>query len=604
MFRPLTKRIKRRVERLRTTTLREFDGGLNVIDNDLNLAPRFAKNLVNLTRQPDGSLGVRYGTRLFADVAGFGGGGNIVHGKYFNNFLILITDIGEVIAVDASGTLFLLFDQDLALLLPGNPPGWSGTTFATMSQFKSDLIICNGVDKSLIVGPNLFVTYLNDLATGSNANTPIGRIVFNFGNYVVMSGQAAAGTEDQLHISQLGASGTWEGDSDTDATSILLGGRVPNGPVGIRGFGSFRNQLLVAFEQAIVAIQLGVYNDSGDHKPTVTDVVEQHGSISHHTVLGLSGDMLSCDNVGVTSMARTALSTAIRPTRVSELIDPKIKTALSKLSTLSLEERVFGVRNRAEGQYMLFVPSDDVRAHTVETQGFIYTSIPSLKVKSWATTLNWKWNHAIQSDLDRLFFLTDKAIFVYGTKDDPIHADFVGDQETYSDGTVHTDGTGWTPISDEATSGVPIAFDWELPWADFDERLLIKKNKYINVETLGRGEFTIEGFVDNLFLDKNDPGETYTDGTLHTDGTGYNYETEHPPHVLGTALDMIGGDNPGFGADKFGEQFGGGRNAADERLYDFPLKGKIFKFRIHGETMEPLRFVSMTFGYQKGSIRR
>jgi hypothetical protein len=54
---------------LRTSTLRDFSGLWNTADNDLNLKPKFAARLTNIERGSDGALKVRYGYRLFCDVA-------------------------------------------------------------------------------------------------------------------------------------------------------------------------------------------------------------------------------------------------------------------------------------------------------------------------------------------------------------------------------------------------------------------------------------------------------------------------------------------------------------------------------------------------------
>jgi hypothetical protein len=54
---------------LRTSTLRDFSGLWNTADNDLNLKPKFASRLTNVERGTDGALKVRYGYRLFCDVA-------------------------------------------------------------------------------------------------------------------------------------------------------------------------------------------------------------------------------------------------------------------------------------------------------------------------------------------------------------------------------------------------------------------------------------------------------------------------------------------------------------------------------------------------------
>jgi hypothetical protein len=69
-------------------------------------------------------------------------------------------------------------------------------------------------------------------------------------------------------------------------------------------------------------------------------------------------------------------------------------------------------------------------------------------------------------------------------------------------------------------------------------------------------------------------------------------------------MDFAGGDVQGFGNQGFGNVMGGGRVSSDERLYAWTTKFNIFRLRFHGDTMEPLRFVSITLTYSGGSIRR
>ena len=76
----------RRSNLLQDTTIRDFSGGWNVIDNDLNLSSKFAKVLSNMERKEDGSLAVRPGTRLFADTSDYLD--DILGSWYFSNHII------------------------------------------------------------------------------------------------------------------------------------------------------------------------------------------------------------------------------------------------------------------------------------------------------------------------------------------------------------------------------------------------------------------------------------------------------------------------------------------------------------------------------------
>ena len=55
--------------------------------------------------------------------------------------------------------------------------------------------------------------------------------------------------------------------------------------------------------------------------------------------------------------------------------------------------------------------------------------------------------------------------------------------------------------------------------------------------------------------------------------------------------------------DEFGDDFGGGRPTRLEQLYAWTSKYKLQKFRMSGEAMKPLKFVSISLGYLAGSPR-
>ena len=56
---------------LKDVTIRDFSGGWNVIDNDLNLSSKFSKQLKKMQRGVDGANEVRPGTELFAETNEF-----------------------------------------------------------------------------------------------------------------------------------------------------------------------------------------------------------------------------------------------------------------------------------------------------------------------------------------------------------------------------------------------------------------------------------------------------------------------------------------------------------------------------------------------------
>lgn len=609
-MRPLLKPIRSKKPLLLDTTIRDFSGGLNVIDNDLNLSSKYAKVLKNMSRAVDGSVSIRYGYRLFADLRTTFTTPDlpIINMFYYNTRLVAVASNGEIATITAAGAISRIWDSTIAAALPGAPSGWSTTDFASAAQFNGELVVCNGSDKPILISSTFTVTYLQDLGTSSNTNTPICKYVATHGRYLVMGGDP--NNADRVHISNIDTSGTWAGDpAPNDATSIDLGSVVTAGNQYVTGVHSFRDKLIVGFNESLVVVSTNIYNSGGDHTPDFQDTVQLFGSVSHRAMQTLGDDILFADLVGVPSLNRTFFTGTIRPNRVSELVDPDIQSALDMLSFASLEDRVFAVYHQREGQYFLFVPDNDAIGSTTETKCFVYTSIPTLNVKAWSTFEDWNFSCAERSQQGRIFFGDkDGLIWVYGAREDVISADRVDDyEEVWANGTAyvadelirdtatsetykcligHTSAAAGTFAADrtanptywELYEGEEIAFDWELPWADFDDRMKTKTTKYIGFDTTGSATFTAQMFLDNKYLD----------------GDG-NYDP-------GLSMTFVGGESGGFGA---GEQpYGGGRRAIDERLWAWPAKFKIAKLRLFGSTRKPLNVIAITLAYLKGGIRR
>lgn len=597
---PITTKAKiNRTNMLRDATVRDFSGGWNEVDNDLNLSTKFSKKLQNMQLQVDGSIGIRYGTKLFADTSAYLD--YVVNMEYFSGYLIVVGRNGKVVRVDATGNVVLIWDDDWASKLPGTPSGWStGLTIVNFTTFMGSLIIVNGVNKPLVISQGLVVKYLVDEATGSNLYVPITKYVRGHSRYVVFAGDPLA--ESTIYITSLDTIGTFYGDpAPNDGVNVNLGSRVPSGNTSITGLGRYRDQLIVSFNDCLLPGTLGVYDGAGNHTPTFDDAIEEHGSVSHRAIANIGDDMLFADNVGVPSISRALFTGSIRPMRESSLVDPAIQKQINKVNTVDgLERGVFALYNSLQGDYMLFVPNHADIEYTTETRGFIYKKQKEMKIQAWSEFTHWKWTCAAKSALKRVFFARDTNVYLYGDRTDPFYADYIGEQETFTDGSTFSDQTGWTPVANENDSGIPIRFVWELPWTDTGERFLTKGSRYVSLDTIGEGTFTVQAFVDNIYNDPNYPGQEFTDGTLFTDETGFVHEQLLPT----LAMEFVGGTSPGFGADGYGELYGSGRPSGTELLYAWPSKAKLTKFRIEGETMKELRFVSLTHAYLRGNSPR
>lgn len=555
---------------LRSTTIRNFDGGWNVVDNDQNMDPKFSTVLDNVERSADGSLAVRPGTQLFARLDS---DEDIINIYYFNSYIIAVQANGNVSRIDGTGV-----ETPMYLPATSTPPWTPGFETVSFTIFNSDLIICNGTNKPLIIpgNPNnpdyMTLQYLQDLATLTNVNTPIGKYVIAHAQFLIIAG---IDTEPStIYISSRGTSGTFIGDpAPNNAIALDLGPRVSLGSSKITGMVAHRDKLLVAFERGLLPLNLGVFTGSPEvHSPTDEGFIEEFGCLAHRSLVSIGDDTLFCDNVGVNAIERIILYNTLRPQRASYLIDPALINSLEHLSEAQITRYVFSVYDMRNKRYMLFIPEFDDEGNLIETVGFSYTDIPTLKVKSWARLRGWKWSCATRTALQNIIFGMDNKLYSYNY--DGIHsregdetgvvADFIDDIDYEPDG-----------------QGIPVDFTWEMPWADFDRRMNHKQTRYIHFDTTGRGVFTVEMFVDNVRLDSNGDSSPLL------------------------SMDMLAGDSGGYGAAPWGSSpYGGGRSAKNEFLQPWPAKFNLAKLRFSGSTSMPIRWVSISLQYQRATIRR
>lgn len=555
-----TKQLKSARQVLLSATVRDFHGGWDILDNDLNLSSKYAIRLFNVSLTADNAISVRYGTRLFSDLSSHTSSpATLINIEYYQSALIAVMSNGDVLSVLGDGTTVRIWDAAIAATLTGSPAGWSTTTFASFAQFNNQLIICNGKDKPLIVKTTFAVDYLQDLATNTNLNTPTAFYVTTCDRYMIMAGDPVH--PNRIHISARDTSGTYYGDAaPNDGTFLDVGSILPNSSV-IVGISSFRGQLIVAYPEGTLIVVLGNYDVTGNHVPSFNDPITQYGSISHRAMQPYGDDMLMMDLVGVPSLKRTVFTGTLRPDRVSDLVDPEIHARLSPLSLTSLTERCWSVYNQSEGQFMFFVPNTDEYSTTTETTAYIYSYRPSLKIAAWARFDDWNFVCGARS-LQGSLFLGDRAgkIWLYGSVDHPIYSDFMDD------------------ASINAGEGNPIEFDWELPWSDMNKRSKIKHTKYIEIDTSGTAIFTAYMYCDRQRL---------------------NADLSDAPQLQ---QDFVGGDILGFGD---GDQpYGSGRVTSYDKLWAWPAKFKLMKLRFTGSTTGPLKFLAITLLYQLGGYNR
>lgn len=600
------KKGKRPPSKLESTTLRGFGGGLNAVDEDLSMPPKYQVSLVNFHRTSSGSQAVRYGQMFNADIKDVNNS-PIIDGFYFNGRNVVVCQNGWIVTVDGSGTVkTVIWNPTIAAALPGAPGGWStGLTHISFVPFKDTLVIHNGVDKPLEIRSTFAVRYLQDLGTGSNVNVPIGRYGCVAANYHCVSGIPNSPTE--IIISSKGSSGVFPGDpAPNDSISIDVGAYAPEGAASIRGIAGFRTYLLVFLQNITLQIKLGEYDDNGIHTPKFPDTLPQFGLLGNRCIVTVENDLMFCGLSGLASAKRNIYSPdTVTSDYLSSIVAPLYRKEVGELTDNEQLNIAFAVYDRLNNDFLLFLLDGCV---------LVYTFNPRLKMHAWSEYEGMDWDAGWTTVLGRVFLSKGTKVFLSGNstfEDENFYADRIQDRD-YSYAPTGpafvandlvldpADGSIWKCLTNHARSGYStfelerevnptmwsqyqgnaIEIEMELPWIDGKDPTKLKQLRYVSLATKGDAEFTFECYVDNLYKDAG--GNIVYDPSL--------------------SMVFIGNDAYGYGFDDGG--YGMGRKSRDPRLFGFPVKFKQVKFKIHGNVSKKLDLVNLSFLYARGRYQR
>jgi hypothetical protein len=586
--------------------VRGFGGGLNRVDSDIEMDPRFQPELNNFRRTPRGTQVVRYGSNWFSDVKSVSGS-SIVDQVYFSNSIISVMADGTVVSTDADGVDTFIWNNTIAAALLGSPSGWSGGLDSIdFVPFKNKLVIHNGIDKPIVFTRTLVANYLQDEATGSNVNVPIGKYGCVVGNYHCVAGIPAAPTT--IYITAKGTIGTFPGDPPpNDSISLDVGAYAPEGAPEIRGIAGFRTFLIVFFEKQSLLIRLGVYDTAAtpNHTPSFDDTMPAFGLLGHRCIIQVEQDLLFASQSGVCSAQRNLFSGLVESKPLSAYIEPEYRAQVGALTDTQTLKNTFLLYNEAAHETTLHLPNGS---------GFIRCANPQLKYDSWGTFSGPVYTAGCVSTKSRVFQCLGTRIFQSGNgifANENYHADRLNDRDAdWNTGTVYVVGniardtivnksyicigghvSGLTTFATDRTNqaldpkweeylGEAITFSLEMPWLDGKNPIQLKQNRFISVATKGTAEFTLSVWVDNLFKD--------ADGVLQ--------------YSAALAMQFIGNDAPGFGFDA--GPYGGGRRSHDPRLFKFPVRFKSIKPKISGSSRSPLEISGLTFLFARGQYIR
>lgn len=298
-------------------------------------------------------------------------GGNIIECAFFQNYVIVMSDIGELARVHyQTGVKSKIWNIALAAATSGAPRGWGPCDHYSFDTWKQTLIVVNGRnnDKPIEIDnerPTLApVQYLVDPATSSNTFVYPADFVLTHGNYLLLVGANNPNTPSRntptlVEISAAGTSGVFTGNlAPDDACQIDLGQVTTTVDPRITGVSSIRDNVFVAFYDTAMLGTLGTYSGAV-HKPDFKDQLPQHGSLNHRVIKNIGNDLFMCDYAGVPAFSQSQQSGIIVPERFSQLIDPALIKHFARLSDYTRRYSIWSIFNTRDRQYMLFAPKFD-----------------------------------------------------------------------------------------------------------------------------------------------------------------------------------------------------------------------------------------------------
>jgi len=655
-------------------------------------------------------------------------GGEPIECKYFSNYVILWTSVGEIIRIDRNKIAQRIWSASIAMTLPDNSQPWSATELVASDIFRKDLICSNGRDKPLKIDftqtDGNWVRYLSD--TDGSFEIPAFDACKSAFRYFTVHDTDPRELPEHLTEIRISAQDTavvYSGSSaPNDAVDIDMSAIIASPEQAVRGFAIIKDALLVITPNATTMMKYGAKTEATlpVHDPAPVDTLTGFGTNAPRTIVEIGSDMFMIDFNGVPSAKLSTLSNNIVPERVSNYIETMLSQHIGRLRKETMRLHAFGffdAKNKTVHFYLPKYDLNDMRDLTADplffdadmakhdflkrtlvmrlddhqleqgdtinisgatsfsgvseaningvqtimgilsvnyvlisinqdlpmpasssttngggnaiivhprndaTVGYIYHYVPQLKLTAWSRfktkntggtsgTGPLRFNCGCGTIEGRSFLFTqDGYMMRYGSPDHQVYADWYGMYDFISwtsgqayfagqrvfDGadalvykclanvtttaTTFAEARALEPDSWEEYKGEPVEFAWELPWSDFGQRQATKGLRFIHLDANGTSQFKLAVFADNIY-------KNAATGQL----------------TPARELLFVPNESPAYGAGS--QVYGAGRRTREQKLWQVPIKCKILKTRITGNTTGPMSISAISMMYQRGSLVR
>lgn len=261
------------------------------------------------------------------------------------------------------------------------------------------------------------------------------------------------------------------------------------------------------------------------------------------------------------------------------------------------------------GKTLTFTPVND------ETIGYVFEYNKEMKIRRWSRYRDMNFACGCISQRGKTFLSKGKKIYRLGDNEEPLYADRYGEYDfgSWTNSTVYAVGNRVLDTADgivykclvahtspssgtfeaaraanetywEEYQGDPIFWELETPWSEMKHRGRNKINKYVNLDTEGNERFNVAAFVNKIRYDKA------------------TYDASPAADLEFTALDFTAADTGGYGI-AVPNTYSSGRRTREEKLWAFPFKGKLIRWRFSGKTTRKVKIMALTMYYLLGSVR-
>jgi len=309
-------------------------------------------------------------------------GGEPIEAKYFANYVVLWSSVGEILIIDRFKGIQRIWSQAVAFSLAANPIGWTHTELIASDIFGKELICSNGRDKPLALDftrdVGQWVLYLVDPGNvSSNDKVPAFdacKSAFRF--FTIHDTEPATLPEHATEI-RIAAKDTAMVFSDApdpaDAVDINMSKITASPEQTVRAFAVIKDALLVITPTATTMMKYNIYTTDGQHDPQPVDTLNGFGTSAPRTVVEIGSDVFMVDYNGVPSAKLSSVSNAIVPERVSNYVETMFSKHIGHMRKETMRLKAFGFYDSKNKSVHFYLPKFDTQdTHILVNDPFFF----------------------------------------------------------------------------------------------------------------------------------------------------------------------------------------------------------------------------------------